>query len=170
VSSNADYPHYITLIISTILFTILCLHFKNVEVTTPRTKFSPVRSHGMKPISPSLEEHGLKTAPTRKLRKIGRPKSKEGQEVWQVLIMSCFVICINHYVSLLMINCGSQNEMDAWIKKNTLVGKYACKWPRGRPHINGQIIMKYTLKIKCVQMWTRLNWIRWRSSGELWAH
>jgi hypothetical protein len=34
-------------------------------------------------------------------------------------------------------------------KKNTLVGKYACKRPLGRPHINGRTIMRYTLKIVC---------------------
>jgi len=38
----------------------------------------------VKPTSPSLGEHGLRTAPTRKLRKIGGP----------------------------MINCGSQDETD----------------------------------------------------------
>jgi hypothetical protein len=51
-----------------------------------------------------------------------------------------------------MINCGSPDEMDARIKKNTLDGKYASKRPLGRPHINGRIIMKYTLKIKCVNL------------------
>jgi len=37
-------------------------------------------------------------------------------------------------------------------KKNNLVAKYACKRPLGRPHINGRIIMKYTLEIRRVQM------------------